>query len=55
MAKQAQEVKLKVETTPGFEKRYTEAVLQAYQRKANREGRTICGVFFPQNGSRGSK
>ena len=52
MAKQEKEIKLQVEFSPGYEKRYTAAVLQAYQRKANREGRTIGGVFHPQKGSR---
>lgn len=53
MAKQEKEIKLQVEFSPGYEKRYTEAVIRAYQRKANREGRTIGGVFHPQKGSRG--
>ena len=44
------EVKLKVEVTDGFERRYTQAVLEAYQRKANRENRTICGIFHPNRG-----
>lgn len=55
MAKQEKEVRLKLEVTPGFEKRYTAAVLQTYQRKANREGRTIGGVIHPQKGSRGKE
>ena len=53
MAKQ--EVKVKIEFTPGYEKRYTRAVMEAYQKKANREGRTIGGVFSPQKGSRGNQ
>ena len=43
------EVIVKVEYTEGYEKRYTEAVLSMYQRKANRENRVISGVFYPQN------
>ena len=53
MAKQEKEIKLQVEFSPGYEKRYTEAVIRAYQLRANREGRTIGGVFHSQKGSRG--
>ena len=47
------DVRLKVEVTDGFERRYTQAVLEAYQRKANRENRTVCGVFHPVRGGSG--
>lgn len=43
-----EKVKVRLEVTEGFEERYTKAMLEAYQKKADREGRTIGGVFHPR-------
>lgn len=44
-----EKVKVRLEVTEGFEERYTKATLEAYQKKADREGRTIGGVFHPHS------
>lgn len=47
-------IKLNLELTEGYEKRYAKAVANQYQVKANRERRTIGGVFTPNNERRRS-
>ena len=44
------EIKVRLEVTEGYEKRYTQAVLKAYQRTADRKTRTL-GRAFHSNSS----